>query len=159
GGAFGVFALSILLFPRLGTRLFPETDPGKFVINITTPVGTRLELTEVAAKQINRIIHQVIPPHDFEKGIPNLEVVPTIAELHTPNSGEDTGQIMVALRSGHTRSTDYYEQVVRAALTSKIPEVKTFFSSGSIIDAVLDFGALAPIDVQLSAPMTENFRP
>jgi hydrophobic/amphiphilic exporter-1 (mainly G- bacteria), HAE1 family len=159
GGALGVFAFSMLLFPRLGTRLFPETDPGKFVINITTPVGTRLELTEVAARQINRIIHQVIPPRDLENVIANLGVVANISALYTPNSGEDTGQIMVALRSGHSRSTAYYEQAVSAALTREIPQVKTFFTSGSIIDAVLDFGALAPIDVQLSAPISEDFGP
>jgi HAE1 family hydrophobic/amphiphilic exporter-1 len=159
GGAFGVFALSMLLFPRLGTRLFPETDPGKFVINITTPVGTRLELTEAVAKRINDIIHQVIPPHDLKNVIANLGVVANISALYTPNSGEDTGQIMVALRGGHTRSTGYYEQALRAALGRQMPAVKTFFSSGSIIDAVLDFGALAPIDVQLSAPMTEDFGP
>jgi multidrug efflux pump subunit AcrB len=66
---------------------------------------------------------------------------------------------MVALRSSHTRSTNYYEQALRLALARQIPQVKTFFSSGCIIDGVLDFGALAPIDVQLSAPMTEDFGP
>src|SRR5579875_2243229 len=158
-GTVVLFALSMLLFPRLGTRLFPETDPGKFVINITTPVGTRLELTDAVAKHINQIIHQVIPPHDLQNVIANLGVVANISALYTPNSGEDTGQIMVALRSSHVHSTQYYEQAVREALTRQIPDVKTFFSSGSIIDAVLDFGSLAPIDIQLSAPMTEDFKP
>ena len=30
--------------------------------------------------------------------------------------------------------------------------MRTFFSSGSIIDSVLNFGLAAPIDVQLSGP-------
>jgi HAE1 family hydrophobic/amphiphilic exporter-1 len=159
GGAFAAFALSMLLFPRLGTRLFPETDPGKFVINVVTPVGTRLELTEAAAIRINDMIHQVIPSRDLENVIANLGVVPNISALYTANSGEDTAQIMVALRSGHSHSTGYYEQALRTALAREMPNIKTFFSSGSIIDAVLDFGALAPIDVQLSAPISENFGP
>ncbi len=159
GGALALFIASMFMFPLLGTRMFPETDAGKFVINITTPVGTRLELTEAAADKINQIIHKVIPPGDLENVIANLGVVPNISALYTPNSGEDTGQIMVALRSGHQRSTDYYERAVRAAIARQLPSVKTFFSSGSIIDAVLDFGALAPIDVQLSAPMSEDFLP
>jgi HAE1 family hydrophobic/amphiphilic exporter-1 len=33
-----------------------------------------------------------------------------------------------------------------------VPKVRTFFQSGSIIDAVLNFGLAAPIDVQLSGP-------
>ncbi len=159
GGALALFVGSMFLFPLLGTRMFPETDAGKFVINLTAPVGTRLELTQLAADKINRIIHQVIPRGDLQNVIANLGVVPNISALYTPNSGEDTGQIMVALRSGHQRSTDYYEKAVRAAIARQLPGVRTFFSSGSIIDAVLDFGALAPIDVQLSAPMSEDFLP
>jgi HAE1 family hydrophobic/amphiphilic exporter-1 len=159
GGALTLFVVSMFIFPLLGTRLFPETDAGKFVINITTPVGTRLELTSAAASRINAIIHRVIPPHDLENVIANLGVVSNISALYTPNSGEDTGQIMVALRSGHQHSTPYYEQAIRVALAREMPNVQTFFSSGSIIDAVLDFGALAPIDVQLSAPMSEDFSP
>jgi len=59
----------------------------------------------------------------------------------------------------HSESTSYYEQAVRVTLAHELPNVKTFFSSGSIIDAVLNFRALAPIDVQLSAPMSEDFSP
>jgi multidrug efflux pump subunit AcrB len=66
---------------------------------------------------------------------------------------------MVALNSAHTRPTTYYEQAIRSALVREMPDVKTFFSSGSIIDAVLNFGALAPIDVQLSAPISEQYQP
>jgi HAE1 family hydrophobic/amphiphilic exporter-1 len=159
GGSLGLFVASLFIFPLLGTRMFPETDAGKFVINIATPVGTRLELTSAAAAKINAVIHRVIPPHDLQNVIANLGVVPNISALYTPNSGEDTGQIMVALRSGHKRSTQHYEQAVRVALAQALPDVRTFFSSGSIIDAVLDFGALAPIDVQLSAPMSEDYAP
>ena len=159
GGALVLFVASMFVFPRLGTRMFPETDSGKFIINIVTPVGTRLELTSVTAKQINAIIHRMVPPRDLENVIANLGVVPNISALYTPNSGEDTGQIMVALRSGHKRPTAFYQQAVRSAIVREMPNVKTFFSSGSIIDAVLDFGALAPIDIQLSAPMREDYGP
>ncbi len=31
-----------------------------------------------------------------------------------------------------------------------MPEIRTFFSSGSIIDSVLNFGLAAPIDIQVS---------
>ncbi len=157
--AAALFAGSMLLFPRLGMRLFPASDAGKFIINITTPVGTRLELTEAAAKRINDIIHQVIPAQDLENVIANLGVVPNISAIYTTNSGEDTGQIMVGLRSGHQRPTHYYENAVKLALARQLPEVQAFFSSGSIIDAVLNFGSVAPIDVQLSAPVSQPFGP
>ncbi len=159
GGALVVFVASMFIFPRLGTRMFPETDSGKFTISIVTPVGTRLELTSMTAQQINALIHRVVPPSDLENVVANLGVVPNISALYTPNSGEDTGQIMVALRSGHKRPTAYYRQAVRSAIAREMPNVKTFFSSGSIVDAVLDFGERAPINVQLSAPMSEDYGP
>ncbi len=159
GGALALFVASMFVFPYLGTRMFPETDSGMFLINLATPVGTRLELTSAAAKRIDAIIHRVVPPHDLKNVVANLGVVPNISALYTPNSGEDTGQIMVALNSAHTRPTTYYEQAIRSALVREMPDVKTFFSSGSIIDAVLNFGALAPIDVQLSAPISEQYQP
>jgi len=152
-----VFVGSMMMFPALGQRLFPRTDAGKFVIDIGTPVGTRLELTEAAAQRINTIIHHVIPPRDLKTVVANLGVVPNVSAIYTTNSGEDTGEIMVALNEGHKRSTFYYEQKLRQVLAQQMPEVSVFFVSGSIIDAVLNFGAPAPIDVQLSAPMTEPF--
>src|SRR5579875_215936 len=152
-----LFAGSMLIFPQLGERLFPRTDAGKFKIDIRTPTGTRLELTAAAARRIDHIIHQIIPPSDLKTVVANLGVVPNVSSIYTTNSGEDTGEIMVALRDGHKRSTFYYEERLRRKLAQNMPEIGTFFVSGSIIDAMLNFGASAPIDVQLSAPMTEPF--
>ncbi len=157
GAVTAVFVGSMMMFPRLGERLFPRTDAGKFVIDIRTPVGTRIELTQAAAEKINRIIHQVIPPADLKTVVANIGVVPNVSAIYTTNSGEDTAEVMVSLKEGHHRSTFYYERKLRQALAQRMPELKTFFVSGSIVDAVLNFGAPAPIDVQLSAPMTEPF--
>jgi HAE1 family hydrophobic/amphiphilic exporter-1 len=156
-GVSALFAGSMLMFPLLGQRLFPRTDAGKFVIDIRTPVGTRLELTEAAARQVTDLIRQVIPPHDLKTVVANLGVVPNVSAIYTSNSGEDTGEVMVSLKEGHSRSTFYYENRLRRAFAERMPDLHTFFVSGSIIDAVLNFGSAAPIDVQLSGPMTEPF--
>ncbi|MDA8206956.1 MAG: efflux RND transporter permease subunit [Thermaerobacter sp.] len=152
-----IFAASMAIFPLLGTRMFPRTDAGKFVINIRTPPGTRLEITEAMAQRVDQIIRQVVPPRDLKTVVANLGVVPLISAIYTTNSGEDDGQVFVSLKEGHRRSSFYYEDRVRQALTRQLPEVQTFFSSGSIIDAVLNFGALSAVDVQLSAPMIEPY--
>ena len=156
-GVTAAFIGSMMLFPLLGERLFPRTDAGKFVIDIRTPVGTRLELTEAAARRHDDIIRQVIPPRDLKTVVANLGVVPNVSAIYTSNSGEDTGEVMVSLKEGHGKSTFYYEERLRRVLAARMPELHTFFVSGSIIDAVLNFGAAAPIDVQLSAPMTEPY--
>lgn len=57
---------------------------------------------------------------------------------------------MVSLKPDHKRSSFYYERRLKEVLPKRLPRVKTFFQSGSIIDAVLNFGMAAPIDIQLS---------
>jgi multidrug efflux pump subunit AcrB len=41
---------------------------------------------------------------------------------------------------------------VQRKMTNQLPEVRTFFSSGSMVDAILNMGMPAPIDVQVSSP-------
>jgi multidrug efflux pump subunit AcrB len=152
-----IFVFSMSFFGRLGTRMFPRTDAGKFVITIRVPPGTRLEITTAIGQKIDRIIRRVIPPSDLNTIVENLGVVPLISAIYTTNAAEDDGQVYVDLKRGHKHSTHYYQERVRDALDKELPEVEAFYSSGSIIDAILNFGALSAIDVQLSSPMIEPF--
>ncbi|MGB9382515.1 efflux RND transporter permease subunit, partial [Candidatus Binatus sp.] len=45
GGVAILFVVSLAMYPRLGTELFPATDAGTFTINFRAPAGTRIELT------------------------------------------------------------------------------------------------------------------
>ena len=58
--------------------------------------------------------------------------------------------MVAALKNDHRVSTWDYVAKLKATLPARIPEIQTFFSSGSIIDSVLNFGLAAPIDIQLS---------
>ena len=147
-----LFASSMLIYPLLGTELFPETDAGTFTINFRAPAGTRIELTTRMATRIEALIRQVIPPRDLAIVISNLGLAPSLSAIYSPNSSEDSGFIQVELKSGHRRPTAYYEKQLMRELPQKLPEARTLFSSGSIIDAVLNFGMMAPIDVQYAGP-------
>ena len=147
-----LFASSILIYPLLGTELFPETDAGTFTINFRAPAGTRIELTTQMAGRIEDLIRQVIPPGDLAIVVSNLGLAPSLSAIYSPNSSEDSGFIQVELKSGHRRPTAYYEKRLMRELPQKLPEARTLFSSGSIVDAVLNFGMMAPIDVQYAGP-------
>ena len=41
---------------------------------------------------------------------------------------------------------------VQKAMAEQFPDIRTFFSSGSMVDAMLNMGMPAPIDVQVSSP-------
>jgi HAE1 family hydrophobic/amphiphilic exporter-1 len=152
GGLAVVFVIALLGYPLLGTELFPRTDAGQFVINLRMPTGTRIEVTEKLAEQVEHIIRDTIPATDLERVVSNLGLAPGFSAIYSPNAASDSGFVMVSLKPGHAGSTWDAMRDLRAALARELPQVQAFFQSGSIIDAVLNFGLAAPIDVQLSGP-------
>ena len=147
-----LFAVSVAMYPLLGTELFPETDAGTFTINFHAPPGTRIELTTALAREIEGVVRRVIPPAALDMVVSNIGLAPSISAIYSTNSSQETGVIQVALKSGHSMPTKYYVQRLKRVLPRELPEATTLFSSGSIIDAVLNFGAQAPIDVQIRGP-------
>ncbi len=147
-----VFVLSLLVYPFLGTELFPETDAGTFIINFRAPAGTRIENTAELADRIRKVVTQVIPPRDLDMTLTNIGLAPSISAIYSPNSAEDSAFMEVQLKPGHAGSTFAYIKKLKRLLPIEVPHARTFFSSGSIIDAVLNFGMIAPIDVQFRGP-------
>jgi hydrophobic/amphiphilic exporter-1 (mainly G- bacteria), HAE1 family len=152
GGVGALFLISLGIYPLLGTQLFPTTDAGKFIIHMRSPAGTRIEITRALSARVEHVIREVIPPAEIDTVVCNLGLAPSISSIYSSNSGEDTGEIMVTLNSDHRVSTFHYMNVLKKVLPERVPEVTTFFSSGSIIDSVLNFGLPAPIDIQVSGP-------
>ena len=145
-----MFLVSLAMYPRLGTELFPETDAGTFTINFRAPAGTRIELTTEMARQIEAIVRKVIPPDDLDMVVSNIGIAPSLSAIYSPNAAQDSGFIQVELKSGHQYPTKYYVAQLKRLLPMQLSDVRTLFSSGSIIDSVLNFGMMAPIDVQFA---------
>jgi HAE1 family hydrophobic/amphiphilic exporter-1 len=159
GGIGVVFAVSMLIYPLIGTELFPQTDAGQFIIDYRAPVGTRIELTERLTARMENAVRQVIPSGDLLTIVSNLGLAPGFSSIYSANAAADSGFMMVALKPHHKISTFVYMRRLKRLLPRAVPEVRTFFSSGSIIDSVLNFGLAAPIDVQLSAPTYHELFP
>ncbi len=144
-----VFLLSLLLFPLLGLSFFPRTDAGQFVINFKAPSGTKLTDTEAEAAKIESIVRGIVSKHDMGLAVTNIGVDPGFSALFTPNSAMHTGFTQVALSEDHKVSSYTYINEVKKALANQMPELQTFFSSGSLVDGVLNMGAPAPIDIRV----------
>jgi len=54
-GLAGVSLLCLAMYPLMGVAFFPRTDPGQFVINFKASSGTRIELSEQYAKQVETL--------------------------------------------------------------------------------------------------------
>jgi multidrug efflux pump subunit AcrB len=146
----GVFAVSLAIYPFLGLAFFPRTDAGQFTINMKAPTGSRIELTEQYVKKIENLIRQNVAPRDYKMTVSNIGVVNDFSSLYTSNSGSYTATIQTALEDGHKISSFEYMDRVREAIARDFPDVRTFFQSGSMVDAILNSGMPAPIDVQVT---------
>ncbi len=145
-----VFLLSFAVFPLLGLSYFPRTDPGQFVINFKAPSGTKLDFTEQEAARLEAMIRGIVSKHDMGMIVTNLGLDPGFSALFSPNSAVHTGFVQVALAPDHaTGSFEYIDQVKRKIATD-MPELQAFFSTGSLVDAVLNMGSPVPIDVRIT---------
>jgi multidrug efflux pump subunit AcrB len=98
------------------------------------------------------VIREVIPPDELSTIVANLGLASGFSSIYSSNAAPDSGFVMVSLKARHRVHTSEYVRRVRSAISAKVPELETFFSSGSIIEAVLNFGLAAPIDIQLNGP-------
>ena len=147
----GVFVASLGIYPLLGVAFFPRTDAGQFTINLKVPTGTRIEATEQYVARIEDLIRHAIDKDDFNMIVSNIGVVNDFSSLYTTNAGEYTATIQTSLQPEHRTGSQQYMERVRGEIAAKYPDVRTFFSSGSMVDAILNTGAPAPIDVQVSS--------
>jgi hydrophobic/amphiphilic exporter-1 (mainly G- bacteria), HAE1 family len=148
----GVFLASLAIYPLLGLAFFPKTDAGQFTVNLKVPTGTRIEVSNDYVAEVEDLIRHQVEPQDLKRIVSNIGVVPDFSALYTTNAGPYTATVQVALNEPHELSSFTYMDRVQAAMAKKFPDIRTFFSSGSMVDAILNTGMPAPIDVQVSSP-------
>ena len=152
----GVFLASLAIYPLLGLAFFPKTDAGQFTINLKVPTGTRIEVTDQYVARVEDLIRGSMEGNDLRRIVSNIGVVPDFSSLYTTNSGPYTATIQVQLNGSHHLSSFEYMDRVQQRMAKQFPDIRTFFSSGSMVDAILNSGMPAPIDVQVSSSNLEE---
>jgi HAE1 family hydrophobic/amphiphilic exporter-1 len=155
-GLLGIFGISLFLYPLLGVSFFPRTDAGQFVINLKAPSGTRLEVTEDHVARVEDLIRHVVSADDLGMIVSNIGVTPDFSAMYTSNSAQHTAFVQVSLKEDHRTGSYEYMDRVRKRLAADLPEMTAYFQSGGLVDAVLNLGLPAPIDVQVSGSSTQN---
>ena len=157
-GLVGASLLCLALYPFLGVAFFPRTDPGQFVVNLKAPTGTRVELTEEYVKKLEAIVRDVVPKDELQIIVANIGVTSDFSAIYTPNAAPHTAFVQVSLKEGHKVGSYEYMRRVRERIGKELPQLTTYFQSGGLVDAVLNLGLPAPIDVQVSgSSMRETY--
>jgi len=155
-GITGLFLFSLALYPLIGKAYFPRTDPGQFVINLKAPTGTRIEVTDQLVERVEHLVREVVPSSDLRILVSNIGVTPGFSSIYTPNSGPHTAFVLVGLQHDHHVSSFEYMDRVRAKLLRELPQVSAYFQTGGLVDAILNLGLPAPLDIQVSGMNLED---
>jgi HAE1 family hydrophobic/amphiphilic exporter-1 len=156
GGVAALFLASLIFYPFLGLAFFPRTDAGQFVINVKSPSGSRIEVTSADIDRVEHLVRRIVDPADLQLVVSNIGVTPDFSSLYTSNAGPHTATVQVALTEDHRVGSYEYMARVRSAIAHELPQLTTYFQSGGMVDAVLNQGLPAPIDVQLSGSNVER---
>ena len=148
------------LLPFLGSNFFPDVDGGQILIHARVPVGTRVEETAARFAKIQAHIRQVIPAHDITTMVDNIGLPPSYINLIYNNTGvvgSQDGDIQIALSPNHAPTADYIK-ALREQLPVAFPDTVFSFPPADIVSQILNFGAPAPIDIQIRGnDLSANF--
>jgi len=159
-GFVGVVALSFLLVPYLGRNFFPSVDAGQILMHVRTQVGTRVEDAAGQFADIEKAIRKIIPPAEIETMADNIGMPISGINMTYNNTGvigPQDGDVQIKLKEGH-EPTDGYVKLLREKLPEQFPGRSFAFLPADIVNQILNFGAPAPIDLEIrGANLEGNF--
>ena len=150
-GFLALVLASFLLVPFLGRNFFPSVDAGSILLHARAQVGTRVEETANRFAEIQKAIREIIPPQELASLVDNVGMPISginMAYNNTGTIGSQDGDIQITLRPGHAPTEDYVRRL-REELPRRFPGMTFSFLPADIVTQILNFGAPAPIDVQV----------
>ncbi len=147
-----VSLLSFGLAPYLGQDFFPTVDGGQIKLHIRAPTGTRLEATTSLTDRVGTAIHRIIPANELDGIVSNIGLTVSGINMAYNNSGTigvADADILISLKPHHA-PTDNYIKTMRERLPQQFPGTTFAFLPADIVSQVLNFGAPAPIDLQVA---------
>ncbi|MFP3644010.1 efflux RND transporter permease subunit [Paraburkholderia sp. SIMBA_054] len=154
GGFLLVVGASFLLAPWLGRNFFPDIDAGEIALHVRAPIGTRIENTASLFDHVENTVRQVIPPAQLASVVDNIGLPVSGINLTYNNSGTigpQDGDIMISLKADHAPTADYVRKL-REVLPHAFPGTTFSFLPADIVSQILNFGAPAPVDLQVAGP-------
>jgi multidrug efflux pump subunit AcrB len=159
-GFLGFVGLTFLLVPYIGRNFFPAVDTGSILMHVRAPIGTRVEESAGQFAEVQKAIRKIIPPAEIETMTDNIGMPVSGINMTYNNTGvigPQDGDFQVKLRAGH-RPTAHYVQLLREELPRIFPGMTFAFLPADIVSQILNFGAPAPIDLQIrGANINANF--
>ncbi|ENZ82937.1 MULTISPECIES: efflux RND transporter permease subunit [Caulobacter] len=159
-GFMAIIVVSFALVPMLGRNFFPSVDAGQITLHVRAPVGTRLDDASLLFGRVQDAIRQVVPPDELNSMVDNIGIPNSAINMVYSNSGligPQDGDIFVSLKPEHHPTAAYVKRL-REDLPRQFPGTTFSFLPADIISQILNFGAPAPIDLQIAGPNAQANR-
>src|SRR2546422_3077771 len=148
-------ALIVIIYPRIGTEIFPRVETKQLQLRLRAPTGTRLERTELIEMKAMDVIKDAVGPG-------NVEITTGFIGVQTPNypintiylfaSGQHEAVIGVSLKPTAPAVTEELKEQLRRDFKKALPDVAVSFEAADIISQVMSFGSPTPIEVAVQGP-------
>jgi multidrug efflux pump subunit AcrB len=151
-GFMGFTLLSFALAPYLGQDFFPSIDGGQIKIHLRAQTGTRIEETTRLADRVGEAIRNIVPADELDGIVNNVGLSVSGINMAYNNSGTigvGDADILIGLKPNHGPTADY-EKIMREQLPRLFPGTSFAFLPADMVSQILNFGAPAPIDVQVT---------
>jgi multidrug efflux pump subunit AcrB len=149
--AIAVASMSLYFF--LGREYFPEIRSGTVQLHMRAPLGTRIEVSSRLATLVSNSIEELLPGQ-VENIVSNcgLPVGPhNLAFIPTPTVGPQDCDLTIILKNEKSPVWEY-RRILRKGLKERYPGTEFTFQPSDLTAKILNFGAPAPIDVQVNGP-------
>ena len=139
----------MVLLPKLGTEIFPDSNVPLVRLRLRAPTGTRIEETERIVLRALDLIRQEAGTNNITLTSDFVGVVASsypVNLIHLFTSGPQEAVIQVAMTPGSEHGEALREKL-RAKLAASLPGVKISFEAADIVSQVMSFGSPTPIEV------------
>jgi CzcA family heavy metal efflux pump len=151
-GFLAVVLLSFLLTPFLGRNFFPSVDAGQIAMHIRAPLGSRIENTSAEFQRVEAKIRTLLPAGEIVSITDNIGLPVSGINTVYNNSGTvgpQDGDVLITLKEDHA-PTPNHVALLRRELPRTFPADTFSFLPADITSQILNFGAPAPIDLQVT---------
>jgi len=145
----------VLLFPRLGTDIFPRVEAGQLQLRLRAPTGTQLDLTTAASQRVLKIIAEESGPDAVALSLGLVGVHGSaypVNFIYQWNSGPQESVLQVQFKDSARLDMQALRERLRKRLAREMPDFQVSFEPADIVSRVMSFGATTPIEVAVSGP-------
>jgi multidrug efflux pump subunit AcrB len=150
---------TVLIYPTLGSEIFPAGNPTGFQLRMKAPAGTRFERTEEIARQVLDVVAETAGRDNLDISIGYVGTQPpsyAVSNVYIWTSGPQEAVLMVALKKETHLNMRELQEKLRGVLARQFPDVRFTFEAGDIINQIMNFGSPTPIQIDVDGPNFAN---